>query len=86
MFDATSAQVAKELRHVFIRQRLAGFEFHNEFTLDEQVRKVVAKDSPVFVQHLQWMLLAHLNARLAKAIRQTILVNLLQMAMAQVAL
>ena len=86
MLNPAAAQVAQELCDMFICKRFAGFQFNNKFTLDQQVCGIVPKRRAIFVEDLKGVLLFHLDACLAKTVRQAVLVNLLQMPMPQVAM
>ena len=81
MLNAASAQVAQQLSNALISQGFARLQFNDKFTLNQEICEIVAKRCAIFVEHLQWVLLLHLDARLAKAMSQAILINFLQMAM-----
>jgi hypothetical protein len=63
---------------MLIRQRLACLDFHDQPAVDEQIGEVGAKNGSVLVAHFQWVLGYHSQAEFPKAVKQAVLIDLLQ--------
>ena len=86
MLDTATAQIAEKLGDMLVCQGFARLEFHNEFTFDKKVCGVIAQNSSILVQYLQCMLLLDLNAGLAKAMSQAILIDFFKVPVPQIAM
>lgn len=69
MLKSRGLEIAKQLRDMFIRNRLGGLELDNKYIL---------------VQHSHGMLLLHVMAEFSQSMSQGVLVNFLQMTMPMV--
>ena len=73
------AQIAKNLRGVFVGQRLTGFEFDDQPVVNKQISKIVTQHSSILIPYLKLALLFYLKASLPQPMGQPILIHLLQM-------
>jgi hypothetical protein len=65
---------------MFVGKRLAGFQFHQEFTFHHQIGKILSEQRAILVEYLQGSLGLHAKTGFAQAVHEGILVDLLQMA------
>ena len=79
MLKSRGFEITKQLRDMFINERLGGLEFDNKYVLDQQVCKKITQHSTIFVQHPHRMLLLYFQAQFSQSMGQGILVNSLQM-------
>lgn len=81
MLLTTGFQVPKNLGRVFTGKGAAGFQFHDQTTFHQQVRHILANESPILVEDLNGMMLPHLQTRLPETMNKRVLVDFLQMTM-----
>lgn len=79
------SHVAEDLRDMFVRQSLAGFDFNDQAILDEAVGLVIAQSSSVFIGHAKGSLLRDSEALFAQPVCKAVFINLLQVTVAQIA-
>ena len=84
MFTAGRAQVAHELRNVFVCDGANGFEFDDQLVFYKQIGEVVAEYRAVFIENRERMLLDDLKTLFAKPMSEAVLVDFLCMAVAMV--
>lgn len=75
MFNSTGTQVAEHLCNMFINNRFGGLQFYDESAFNEQIRRIVANFGAIFVVNFEWILLLYVKPKLAKPMRERILVN-----------
>jgi hypothetical protein len=66
---------------VFRHQAAARFQLDNQLLLDEQIGEIFAEDSAILVINRQRVLLLNIQALFTQPMRQSILVDFLQMPM-----
>lgn len=84
VFFPAGPKIAKKLCDMFIGSSFCGFQLDDQETFDEQVGKVFADWRAIFVKYGEWPLLFYLKPELAKSISQSILINFLEMAIAEI--
>jgi hypothetical protein len=86
MLFARCPQVAQNLGDMLAGNRLGGFEFDDQLTFDQKIHEKLAKKRAVLVVNIDRMLLLDQQAKLAQTMRQTIFVDLLEVAVAKIAM
>ena len=79
VLQARGLQLTQNLRFVVVRQGFDRFQIYDEFTLHQQVGKVIANERAILIIDLDGMLLFDIQARLAETVCQGVLVHLFQM-------
>ena len=64
---------------MFVGDGARGFQFHDETVFNDQVGEVFAQNGSVLVINGQWVLMLHFETLLLEAMKQRLLINLLQM-------
>lgn len=80
---AGGTEVAEKLGDVFVRNGLGGFEFDDEFVIDEKIGEEVSEDRSVAVGHLDWMLLLNLDSQPTDAVAHAVFIDFFKMSVAE---
>ncbi len=62
------------------------FEFHDQLLFNHQVGEEFSEQSSVLVAHIDWVLLLDGQTKLAQTMRQSVFIDLLEVAVPQVAM
>lgn len=81
VFDSGRFELPDDLRFMFRRERSGDFQFNHQHILNEQIRKVFAEESSVFVVNVDWMLLPDVQTSFGQTIHERVLVHFFQMSM-----
>src|SRR5205807_7455576 len=85
MFDAGSPQVTQELCNMFIDHGARSFYLDHQLVFNKQISVKIAEQGSILVEHLQRMLLLHVESLFSQTMSQGILIDFLQMSVPMVA-
>jgi hypothetical protein len=78
VLQARGLQLTQNLRFVVVRQGFDRFQIYDEFTLHQQVGKVIANERAILIIDLDGVLLFDCQTRLAEPVGQGVLIDFFQ--------